>query len=111
MCIRCRAESVRGAFSALTFDVIVSADESGTVCVWSLATGAREGRFNKAHDDAKLTAMCFDKKERRLVTAGGDGTVYMWNFNNGSKLKEYFHNDEKLELVSVSLERSVIVLG
>ena len=49
----------------------------------------------------QLTAMCFDKKERRLVTAGGDGTVYMWNFNNGSKLREYSHDDEKLEIVSV----------
>ena len=47
--------------------------------------------------------MCFDKNERRLVTAGGDGTVYMWNFNNGSKLREYSHDDEKLELVSVRL--------
>lgn len=38
-----------------TFDVIVSADESGTVCVWNIATGAREGRFNKAHGDAKVS--------------------------------------------------------
>jgi hypothetical protein len=48
-------ESVRSALYNLTFDVIVSADESGTVCVWSLATGAREGRFNKAHQDAKVS--------------------------------------------------------
>ena len=47
-------DSVRGALYNATFDVIVSADEGGTVCVWSLATGAREGRFNKAHGDAKV---------------------------------------------------------
>ena len=45
--------------------------------------------------------MCFDKNERRLVTAGGDGTVFMWNFNNGSKLREYAHDDERMELVTV----------
>lgn len=50
----------------------------------------------------QLTAMCFDKNERRLVTAGGNGTVYIWNFNNGSKLREYAHGDEPLELCSVS---------
>ncbi|GAX72651.1 hypothetical protein CEUSTIGMA_g107.t1 [Chlamydomonas eustigma] len=94
-------DSVKGAIYNATFDVIVSADESGTVCVWKVGTGAREGRFNKAHGDAKLTALCFDKNERRLVTAGGDGTVFMWNFNNGSKLREYAHDDEKLEIVSV----------
>ena len=51
---------------------------------------------------AQLTALCFDKNERRLVTAGGDGTVFMWNFNNGSKLREYAHDDERMELVTVS---------
>ena len=25
----------------------------------------------------------------------------MWNFNNGSKLREYAHADDKLEIVSV----------
>ena len=45
---------LQGAIYNKTFDVIVSADESGTVCVWSIATGAREGRFNKAHGDAKV---------------------------------------------------------
>jgi WD40 repeat protein len=92
---------VRSVLYNLTFDVIVSADEGGTVCVWNIATGAREGRFMKAHGDAKLTAMCFDKNERRLVTAGGDGSVFMWNFNNGSKLREYAHAEEQQELVSV----------
>ena len=46
-------ESVRGALYNSTFDVIVSADEAGTVCVWNIADGSREGRFTKAHADAK----------------------------------------------------------
>lgn len=92
---------VRSVLYNLTFDVIVSADVAGTVCVWNIATGAREGRFMKAHGEAKLTAMCFDKNERRLVTAGGDGSVFMWNFNNGSKLREYAHAEDQQELVSV----------
>ncbi|KAG1667639.1 hypothetical protein FOA52_004666 [Chlamydomonas sp. UWO 241] len=94
-------ESVCGALYNSVFDVIVSADESGTVCVWNIADGTREGRFLKVHDSARLTAMCFDKNERRLLTAGGDGTVYMWNFNNGSKLREYAHGEEELEIVTV----------
>ena len=28
--------------------------------------------------------------------------MYIWNFNNGSKLREYAHGDEPLELCSVS---------
>ena len=49
----------------------------------------------------QLSAICFDKNERRLVTAGNDGTVFMWNFNNGSRLKEFAHTEEKEEFTAV----------
>jgi hypothetical protein len=57
----------------------------------------------------QLTAICFDKNERRLVTAGGDGSVVMWNFNNGSKLRRYAHSDAKEEISTVckSMNRSL----
>lgn len=51
---------------------------------------------------AQLTCMCFDKNERRLVTAAGNGSVVMWNFNNGSKLREYVHHENKDEISTVS---------
>lgn len=35
------------------------------------------------------------------MTAGSDGTVFMWNFNNGSRLKEFRHSEEKEELTAV----------
>uniref|UniRef100_A0A7S0WPJ8 EF-hand domain-containing protein n=1 Tax=Chlamydomonas leiostraca TaxID=1034604 RepID=A0A7S0WPJ8_9CHLO len=94
-------DAVRGVLYNHTFGVVVTADESGTVCVWNITNGQREGRFMKAHGEAKLTAMCFDKNERRLVTAGGDGSVYMWNFNNGSRLRSYTHGEEGQELSMV----------
>jgi WD40 repeat protein len=34
-----------------------------------------------------VTALSFDKNERRLVTAANDSTIRMWNFNNGSCLR------------------------
>eukprot|EP00798_Chlamydomonas_sp_ICE-L_P024012 gene24012-9585_t len=86
-------DAVRGALYNAVFDVIVSADESGTVCVWNIANGTREGRFQKAHGDAK--------NQRRLVTASGEGEVVIWNFNNGSKLREYEHDEEKMEISTV----------
>ncbi|KAJ9529394.1 hypothetical protein QJQ45_013762 [Haematococcus lacustris] len=94
-------EAVRGVLYNMVFSVIVSADENGTVCVWNVTNGQREGRFQKAHGDAKLTAICFDKNERRLVTAAGDGSVVMWNFNNGSKLRQFVHNEAKEEISTV----------
>jgi WD40 repeat protein len=34
-----------------------------------------------------VTALSFDKNERRLVTAANDACIRMWNFNNGSLLR------------------------
>jgi WD40 repeat protein len=41
-------------------------------------TGERVGFFDRSHDDARLTAATFDAQERRLVTAGNDGSVHIW---------------------------------
>lgn len=84
-------DSVRSALFNSVFGVVVSVDEAGTVCTWDMATGAREGRFTKAHRESRVTAAVFDTNERRLVTVANDGSVRMWNFNNGSLLRQYLH--------------------
>ncbi|CAN0563634.1 unnamed protein product, partial [Ectocarpus sp. 12 AP-2014] len=40
-------------------------------------------RFGKAHGTSKISCMAFDASERRLLTGANDGTVKLWNFNNG----------------------------
>lgn len=47
-------EPVRAALYNSVFSIIVSVDEAGTVCTWDFSTGAREGRFVKAHGDSKV---------------------------------------------------------
>ena len=47
--------------------------------LWNALTGQRVGSFAHAHDSALLTAATFDAGERRLVTAGGDGSVHVWS--------------------------------
>ena len=42
----------------------------------------------QAQGGAKITAMAFDKAGRRLLTGNSKGTVKIWNFSNGSCLKE-----------------------
>eukprot|EP00983_Pelagomonas_calceolata_P110278 1159652-Pelagomonas_calceolata.AAC.10 len=63
---------VRGCLYNSTFHVIVTADEGGAVCVWNINNGQREGRFLRAHGDAKVSttaAMPVEnaKKGRRYV--------------------------------------------
>ncbi|KAG2498385.1 hypothetical protein HYH03_003644 [Edaphochlamys debaryana] len=94
-------ESVRAGLYNSVFGVVVSVDEGGTVCVWNILTGSREGRFTRATEESRITAACFDSNERRLLTASNDGAVRMWNFNNGSLLRTYKHDEEELEVSTV----------
>ena len=58
------------------------------VCVWSLETGEKIVQFSNAHGNSEITAMRFDPSKRRLITGARDGTVRIWNFNNGCCLRE-----------------------
>ena len=69
--------------------------------MWDAQTGERQGRFQNAHGDSRVTTCGFDSNQRRLLTAGNDGRVKIWNFNNGSLLREYRHADEALEVSKV----------
>lgn len=53
------AAQVRGCLYNSTFHVVVSADEGGTVCVWDISSGQREGRFKKAHGDVRVGGLLF----------------------------------------------------
>ena len=55
-------------------------------------------KFTNAHGDSKITSIAFDESKRRLVTAANDGTVRMWNYNNGQLLKKFEHNEEMSEV-------------
>jgi WD40 repeat protein len=83
-----------------------------------LQDGAREGRFSAdaggppagapdgsakaASDDDEgcpcatssncVTAISFDKNQRRLVMGTNSGAVTVWNFNNGSLLRRCGHS-------------------
>ena len=69
------------------FAQVVSGDAHSSVHVWSIESGELTFRFGNAHGESKITAMSFDASMRRLLTGAGDGTVHLWNFNNGQCLK------------------------
>jgi len=76
-----------------TFELIVSADDSSVVRVWDLNTGKAVFRFTNAHTNKKMEAvkistMCFDQTNRRLISGAHDGSVKVWNFSTGQCLRE-----------------------
>ena len=58
-------------------------------------------KFNKTHDNAKMTCMCLDFNQRRLVTGADDGSCKLWNFSNGQCLQRYGGSFSPKELSSV----------
>lgn len=73
------------------------------VCVWSIEDGEKIIQFSNAHGDSEITAMTFDQSKRRLITGARDGTVKIWNFNNGCCLRELEKiDDEEVNYVEQS---------
>ena len=66
------------------FYLVVTGDESGSVCVWDVRSGAQVFRFEHG---SRLTAMELDHTGRKLITGGVDGRVILWNFSSGEPLK------------------------
>lgn len=55
-------------------------------------------KYGDAHGaKQKITAGTFDMYKRRLVTAGEDGSVKIWNFSNGHPLKNLVGVDDDTE--------------
>ena len=76
------------------FESVVSADDGGFIAVWDLEDGKLMSKFGNTHGImTKITAGCFDSTQRRLTTAGSDGTCKMWNFSNGQCLTELLSAD------------------
>ena len=54
--------------------------------VWDVDSGEKTIQFSQCHGNMEITAMAFDTTGRRLVTGGRDGSLKIWNFNNGACL-------------------------
>uniref|UniRef100_A0A3B4FYP8 WD40 repeat domain 95 n=1 Tax=Pundamilia nyererei TaxID=303518 RepID=A0A3B4FYP8_9CICH len=69
------------------FRQVVSCTEGSVVRVWDFDTGCQLFEFGGSHELSSITCLTFDPKGRRLVTGGRDGSLKIWNFNNGLCLK------------------------
>ena len=67
--------------------------------MWDVDSGAKIMQFSRAHGDAEITTMTFDPTGRRLITGGRDGSIKIWNFNNGACLSVL--NNEDVAEVSI----------
>ena len=79
------------------FKTVVSACRGSVISVWELNTGEKVIQFVNAHKivergvehPIEITTMTFDGPGRRLITGARDGSVKVWNFNNGACLQQF----------------------
>ncbi|XP_028518792.1 WD repeat-containing protein 49 [Exaiptasia diaphana] len=93
------------------FDQVVSACHDSVVCVWNIENGEKIIQFSNAHGDSEITAMTFDQSKRRLITGARDGTVKIWNFNNGCCLRELEPVDDEEITGILAFKQTIIVVG
>jgi WD40 repeat protein len=84
-----------------SFKQVLTCCDGSVVKLWELETGVPLFEFSHAHDDEPIVDMVFDSTQRRLITAGQDGTIRSWNFNNGHCLR-IFKKDNKQEFTCLT---------
>jgi WD40 repeat protein len=74
-------------------------------------TGEKVIQFSDCHGNNEITAMTFDKCGRRLLTGGRDGSLKLWNFNNGECLRvlKNAYNAEVLSLLLARVSRNNVL--
>lgn len=92
------------------FNQIVSGCHGSVVSVWDVDTGEKVIQFSHCHGTVEITAMAFDPTGRRLITGARDGSLKIWNFNNGACLSilESSYNEE---VSCISFLKQCIIVG
>ncbi|XP_041363082.1 uncharacterized protein LOC121378820 [Gigantopelta aegis] len=102
-----------------TFKYLVTACEGSVVSIWDIKTGSKVMQFINAHTSVtdgiespiEITAMTFDSQEKRVLTGARNGTVKVWNFNNGSCLQEFAIREGTPVVAIVCIASEVYVTG
>jgi WD40 repeat protein len=89
-------KSVSAVLYNKLFDVIVTCGYDSYIIVWEFYTGKRCTLIKNAHTidihgDTivyEITAACFDPNHQLLLTGARDGSLKVWNFNEGFCLRK-----------------------
>jgi WD40 repeat protein len=81
--------------------ILASSSYSGEIALLTIKT--KESRFFKAHEDI-ATSVVFDSSGTRLLSAGADGHVYLWNMNDNPPtiLQAFPEKEDNLAWASLS---------
>lgn len=110
---------VVAALYSKVFNSVVSACQESVVSIWDTRNGDKLMQFVNAHCrmergveiPVEITALCFDYNGRRLVSGARNGTIHVWNFNNGSLMQNFELPDNSDVTGIVCTQHSFYVTG
>ncbi|XP_028675795.2 WD repeat-containing protein on Y chromosome [Erpetoichthys calabaricus] len=68
------------------FHQVVTTCEDSSLAVWDVETGAKFLQLNNVHGKEEITCVSFDVSQRHLITGAWNGTIKIWNIQNGHSL-------------------------
>ncbi|XP_055893432.1 WD repeat-containing protein on Y chromosome-like isoform X2 [Biomphalaria glabrata] len=101
------------------FKQIVTCCCGSIVKLWDFETGSLIFEYGEAHGEEAITCMTFDNTKRRLITGGRDGSLKIWNYNNGHCLrvlkkkakKNNVHTDEICDVTYIEMNKNRYVIA
>ncbi|KAI9331220.1 hypothetical protein BDR26DRAFT_824578 [Obelidium mucronatum] len=103
---------LRAAIYNPAFKQIVTACDGGVINVWDALSGVHIFKFSETHGKSELTAVAFDVGYRKLITGARDGTIYIWNFHNGQKIKELVNdNAEVTKIIQIEMHSTKYIVA
>ena len=95
-----------------TFDQVVSVCESSCINIWFLNTGQRVKHLTRAHGDAEITTVSLDHTQSRILSAGTDGTIKIWDTNGTCHHVLIVENGNPCEISQILyLKRCILAIG
>lgn len=91
---------------------VISVDESSCITIWFLNTGQKVKHISEAHGEAELTTVCLDHSQTRILTAGTDGVIKIWDINGNCHHVLVVEKGNPCEITQILyLKRMIIAIG
>lgn len=95
---------------SVAFEQIISVSVDECVRLWDVHKGKLIFEFTTKHG-APVTCACLDTRGKRLLTGAHNGTVYMWNFNNGAMMTEFAPRQKEIHQLMFLKRSSHPIIG
>ena len=91
---------------------VISVDESSCVTIWFLNTGQKVKHISEAHSEAEITTVTLDHTQTRILTAGTDGVIKIWDINGNCHHVLVVEQGNPCEITQILyLKRMIIAIG